>query len=37
MARELKDDKIRVNCICPGLIKTDFSKALCNIFKKEKW
>ena len=30
LAKEFKDDKIRVNCICPGLIKTNFSKSLCN-------
>jgi len=28
LARELMDDEIRVNCICPGLIKTNFSQAL---------
>ena len=28
MAKELMDDEIRVNCICPGLIKTNFSSAL---------
>lgn len=28
LAVELGPDNVRVNCICPGLIKTDFSKAL---------
>ena len=28
LARELMDDEIRVNCVCPGLIKTNFSSAL---------
>jgi NAD(P)-dependent dehydrogenase (short-subunit alcohol dehydrogenase family) len=28
LAVELGPDNIRVNCICPGLIKTDFAKAL---------
>lgn len=28
LARELMDDDIRVNCVCPGLIKTGFSQAL---------
>ena len=28
LAKELLDDEIRVNCICPGLIKTKFSSAL---------
>ena len=28
LSRELHSDKIRVNCIAPGLIKTDFSRDL---------
>ena len=28
LAKELHNDEIRVNSIAPGLIKTDFSKAL---------
>jgi dehydrogenase/reductase SDR family protein 4 len=28
LAKELQDDDIRVNCVCPGLIKTKFSSAL---------
>jgi dehydrogenase/reductase SDR family member 4 len=28
LAKELLDDEIRVNCVCPGLIKTGFSQAL---------
>jgi NAD(P)-dependent dehydrogenase (short-subunit alcohol dehydrogenase family) len=28
LACELGPDNIRVNCIAPGLIKTDFAKAL---------
>lgn len=28
LAKELLDDDIRVNCVCPGLIKTKFSQAL---------
>ena len=28
MAVELGPDNVRVNCIAPGLIKTDFAKAL---------
>ena len=28
LARELGPDNIRVNCIAPGLVKTDFAKAL---------
>ena len=28
LAEELLDSKIRVNCICPGLIKTQFSQVL---------
>ena len=28
LAKELMDDEIRVNCVCPGLIKTKFSSAL---------
>lgn len=30
MAREWGDDNIRVNVICPGLIKTKFSETLWN-------
>lgn len=26
LAKELMDDGIRVNCVCPGLIKTNFSQ-----------
>lgn len=25
LSKELLDDEIRVNCVCPGLIKTGFS------------
>ena len=28
LAKELGPDNIRVNCIAPGLVKTDFAKAL---------
>jgi dehydrogenase/reductase SDR family protein 4 len=28
LSRELLDDDIRVNCVCPGLIKTKFSSSL---------
>ena len=28
LATELARDKIRVNCLCPGVVKTDFSRAL---------
>jgi NAD(P)-dependent dehydrogenase (short-subunit alcohol dehydrogenase family) len=28
LAHEFGPDNIRVNCICPGLVKTDFAKAL---------
>lgn len=28
LAKELQDDDIRVNCVCPGLIKTKFSHSL---------
>lgn len=28
LSKELLDDEIRVNCICPGLIKTKFSSGL---------
>jgi dehydrogenase/reductase SDR family protein 4 len=28
LAKELLDDDIRVNCVCPGLIKTKFSQPL---------
>lgn len=28
LSRELSDREIRVNCICPGLIKTDLSKVI---------
>jgi NAD(P)-dependent dehydrogenase (short-subunit alcohol dehydrogenase family) len=28
LAQELGPDNIRVNCIAPGLVKTDFAKAL---------
>jgi NAD(P)-dependent dehydrogenase (short-subunit alcohol dehydrogenase family) len=34
MAKEWGQDKIRVNAICPGLIKTKFSEAL---WQNEKW
>ena len=34
MAKEWGTDKIRVNAICPGLIKTKFSEAL---WQNEKW
>ena len=30
LAAEFGADNIRVNCIAPGLIKTDFAKALCD-------
>ncbi len=30
MAKELGEAKIRVNCICPGLVKTQLSSALWN-------
>ena len=33
-AKEWGVDKIRVNAICPGLIKTKFSEAL---WQNEKW
>lgn len=33
LAKELLHDQIRVNCVCPGLIKTGFSKPL---WKNEK-
>lgn len=36
MARELGRDKIRVNCICPGVIKTKLSEALWADPKAEK-
>lgn len=36
MARELGRSKIRVNCICPGVIKTKLSEALWNDPKTEK-
>jgi dehydrogenase/reductase SDR family member 4 len=26
LARILIQEEVRVNCVCPGLIKTDFSK-----------
>ncbi len=28
LAKQLLDDQIRVNCVCPGLIKTKFSSSL---------
>jgi len=28
LGKELLDDEIRVNCVCPGLIKTKFSHSL---------
>merc|ERR1712183_657137 len=28
LANELARDKIRVNCLCPGVVKTDFSQVL---------
>ena len=28
LAKELLADEVRVNCVCPGLIKTKFSNAL---------
>ena len=28
LAKELNDDRIRANCLAPGVIKTHFSKSL---------
>ena len=36
MARELGRQKVRVNCICPGLIKTQLSKAMWSNPKLEQ-
>jgi NAD(P)-dependent dehydrogenase (short-subunit alcohol dehydrogenase family) len=36
LARELGPDNIRVNCIAPGLVKTDFAKALWDTPEGEK-
>ena len=35
LAKELQDDEIRVNCVCPGLIKTKFSHSLWSHGEKE--
>lgn len=38
LARELGPHAIRVNCICPGVIKTDFSRALWSTpDAEEQW
>lgn len=34
LGKELLDDDIRVNCVCPGLIKTKFSNALWSADEK---
>ena len=36
LAHELSPDNIRVNCIAPGLVKTDFAKALWDTPEAEK-
>ncbi|MDP1640861.1 MAG: SDR family oxidoreductase, partial [Phenylobacterium sp.] len=36
LAVELGPDNIRVNCIAPGLVKTDFAKALWDTPEAEK-
>ena len=36
LALELGPDGVRVNCICPGLIRTDFAKALWEDPESEK-
>jgi len=36
LAIELGPDNIRVNCICPGLVKTDFAKALWDTPEAEE-
>ena len=36
LAHELGPDNIRVNCIAPGLVKTDFAKALWDTPEGEK-
>jgi NAD(P)-dependent dehydrogenase (short-subunit alcohol dehydrogenase family) len=36
LAQELGPDNIRVNCIAPGLVKTDFAKALWDTPEGEK-
>ncbi|MEO8115325.1 MAG: SDR family oxidoreductase [Phenylobacterium sp.] len=36
LAQELSPDNIRVNCIAPGLVKTDFAKALWDTPEGEK-
>ena len=36
LAQELSPDNIRVNCIAPGLVKTDFAKALWDTPEAEK-
>lgn len=34
LGKELLEDEIRVNCVCPGLIKTKFSDALWSADEK---
>jgi NAD(P)-dependent dehydrogenase (short-subunit alcohol dehydrogenase family) len=36
LAQELSPDNIRVNCIAPGLVKTDFARALWDTPEAEK-
>lgn len=36
LAKELGPDNIRINCIAPGLVKTDFAKALWDTPEGEK-
>jgi len=36
LAQELSPDNIRVNCIAPGLVKTDFAKALWDTPEGER-
>ena len=36
LAQELSPDNIRVNCIAPGLVKTDFARALWDTPEAER-
>ena len=36
LARELAAEKIRVNCLCPGLVETDMAANLDNVIPEEQ-